>query len=191
MEGRRSQVSPHGGSHQPCHCSDSVSIMPRQLCRPVLLCAYFQVNFMGRDFNAFSYWYFKTGSSLRDPCLAVMLRRFDEGSMLSTGTSMNDPEYQFRSDVYMAYLNEHIQEYRFSSEHFKSSMRALMSLDLSASIGVVQPTTLCGLCPFQTSMSTRGRFARARALQSSTSTHSGILQVKNACAGCQVLLRHS
>ena len=42
------------------------------------------VDFMGDDFNAFSYLYFKTGSqqiagSLQESSLAVMLRRFDEG----------------------------------------------------------------------------------------------------------------
>ena len=50
----------------------------------LLLCADFQAVLVGADFNAFSYWYFRTGSqqiaaSLQDSSLAVMLRRFEEG----------------------------------------------------------------------------------------------------------------
>ena len=71
---------------------------------------------MGGDFNAFSYRYFRSGSrqiapSLQDSSLAVMLRRFDEGvSAQHRGVYDSDPEYQFRSDVYMTYHDEHIQE---------------------------------------------------------------------------------
>ena len=48
----------------------------------LVLCAHFQVDLMGGDFNAFSYRYYKSGSqqiaaSLQDSSLAVMLRRFD------------------------------------------------------------------------------------------------------------------
>ena len=65
----------------------------------------------------FSYRYFRPGSqqnagSLQDSSLAVMLRRFDEGiNAQQRNVYENNPEYQFRSDIYMAYLNEHIQEY--------------------------------------------------------------------------------
>ena len=46
----------------------------------LVLCAHFQVDLMGGDFNAFSYRYYKSGSqqiaaSLQDSSLAVMLRR--------------------------------------------------------------------------------------------------------------------
>ena len=83
----------------------------------LILCAHFQVDLMGGDFNAFSYRYFRSGSkqiaaSLQDSSLAVMLRRFDEGiKMPSTEATMTTtPEYQFRSD--MPYHDEHIEEYR-------------------------------------------------------------------------------
>ena len=42
-----------------------------------------------------------------------MLRRFDEGiNAQHRGVYDNSPEYQFRSDVYMTYHDEHIQECR-------------------------------------------------------------------------------
>ena len=83
----------------------------------LLLCAHFQVDYMGGDFNAFSYRYFRSGSqqvaaSLQDSSLAVMLRRFDEGiNAQFRDTYENHPEYQFRSDLYMAYHDKHIKEY--------------------------------------------------------------------------------
>ena len=72
---------------------------------------------MGGDFNAFSYRYYKSGSqqiaaSLQDSSLAVMLRRFDEGINAKRDLNENHPEYQFKSDIYMAYHDEHIEEYR-------------------------------------------------------------------------------
>ena len=71
---------------------------------------------MGGDFNAFSYRHYKSRSqiaaSLQDSSLAVMLRRFDEGVSAKRDLNMNHPEYQFKSDIYMAYHDEHIEEYR-------------------------------------------------------------------------------
>ena len=83
----------------------------------LVLRAHFQVDLMGGDFNAFTYRYYGSGSqqiaaSLQDSLLAVMLRRFDEGINAQTGVNENHPEYQFRSDIYMAYHDEHIEEYR-------------------------------------------------------------------------------
>ena len=74
---------------------------------------------MGGDFNAFSYRSFRTGSqqvaaSLQDSSLAVMLRRFNEGINAQWRDAYeNHPEYQFRSDLYMAYHDRHmcIEEY--------------------------------------------------------------------------------
>ena len=72
---------------------------------------------MGGDFNAFSYRYYRSGSqqiaaSLQDSSLAVMLRRFDEGINAKRDYNSNHPEYRFKSDLYMAYHDEHIDEYR-------------------------------------------------------------------------------
>ena len=72
---------------------------------------------MGGDFNAFNYRYYKSGSqqiaaSLQDSSLAVMLRRFDEGINAQRGVNDNHPEYQFLSDIYMTYHDQHIEEYR-------------------------------------------------------------------------------
>ena len=84
----------------------------------LIWCARFQVDLMGGDFNAFSYRYFRSGSqqiaaSLQDSSLAAILRRFDEGiNTQHRGVYDNSPEYQFRSDIYMTYHDEHIQEYR-------------------------------------------------------------------------------
>ena len=84
----------------------------------LILRARFQVDLMGGDFNAFSYRYFRSGSqqiaaSLQDSSLAVMLRRFDEGiNAQHRGNYDNHPEYQFRSDIYMTYHDEHIEEHR-------------------------------------------------------------------------------
>ena len=83
----------------------------------LVLCAHFQVDLMGGDFNAFSYRYYKSGSqqiaaSLQDSSLAVMLRRFDEGINAKRDVNTNHPEYKFKSDIYMAYHDEHIDEYR-------------------------------------------------------------------------------
>ena len=75
----------------------------------------FQV--MGGDFNAVSYLYFRTGSqqvpaSLQDSSLAVMLRRFDEGINAQFRDNYeNHLEYQFCSDIYMVYHDEHMKEY--------------------------------------------------------------------------------
>ena len=69
----------------------------------LILCAHFQVDLMGGDFNAFSYRYFRSGSqqiaaALQDSSLAVMLRRFDEGiNAQNRGVYDNHPEYQFRN----------------------------------------------------------------------------------------------
>ena len=59
----------------------------RTACRAS--CAYFQVDLMGGNFNAFSYRYFRTGSqqiagSLQDSSLAALTK----GSILSRGTPM-------------------------------------------------------------------------------------------------------
>ena len=83
----------------------------------LVLCAHFQVDLTGGDFNAFSYRYYKSGSqqiaaSLQDSSLAVMLRRFDEGINASRDVNTNHPDYKFKSDIYMAYHDEHIDEYR-------------------------------------------------------------------------------
>ena len=73
---------------------------------------------MGGDFNAFSYRYYWSGSqqmaaSLQDSSLAVMLRRFDEGTNAQNrGEYGNHPEYQLRSDIYVTYHDEHIEGYR-------------------------------------------------------------------------------
>ena len=87
----------------------------------LVLCAHFQVDLMGGDFNAFSYRYYRTGSqqiaaSLQDSSLAVMLRRFDEGINSKRDHIANHPEYRFKSDLYMAYHDEHIDEYRLMRE---------------------------------------------------------------------------
>ena len=87
----------------------------------LVLCAHFQVDLMGGDFNAFSYRYYRTGSqqiaaSLQDSSLAVMLRRFDEGINAKMDHIANHPEYKFKSDLYMAYHDEHIEEYRLMRE---------------------------------------------------------------------------
>ena len=88
----------------------------------LILCAHFQVDFVGGDFNAFSYRYFKTDSqqvaaSLQDSSLAVMLRRFDEGiNAQRRDVYDNRPEYQFRSDLYMAYHDADIKEYRLKRD---------------------------------------------------------------------------
>ena len=87
----------------------------------LVLCAHFQVDLMGGDFNAFSYRYYRTGSqqiaaSLQDSSLAVMLRRFDEGINAKREFITNHPEYRFKSDLYMAYHDEHIEEYRLMRE---------------------------------------------------------------------------
>ena len=73
----------------------------------LVLCAHFQVDLMGGDFNAFSYQYYRTGSqqiaaSLQDSSLAVILRRFDEGINAKRDYIANHPEYKFKSDLYMA-----------------------------------------------------------------------------------------
>ena len=95
----------------------------------LILCAHFQVDFMGGDFNAFSYRYFKTGSqqveaSLQDSSLAVMLRRFDEG-MNAEWRDVYDkhPEYQFRSDPYMAYHDEDVKQYRLKRDEILNEVR--------------------------------------------------------------------
>ena len=77
----------------------------------LVLCAHFQADLMGGDFNAFSYRYYKSGT-LQDSSLAVMLRRFDEAINAQRGVNENYPEYQFKSDIYMTYHDEHIEEYR-------------------------------------------------------------------------------
>ena len=100
-------------------------LLPGQLADPAestlqicwVLCAHFQVELMGGDFNAFSYRYCKSGSQqiaayLQDSSLAVMLRRFDEGINAKRDVNTNHPEYKFKSDIYMAYHDEHIDAYR-------------------------------------------------------------------------------
>ena len=87
----------------------------------LMLCAHFQVDLMGGDFNAFSYRYYRTGTqqiaaSLQDSSLAVMLRRFDEAINAKRSYIINHPEYKFKSDLYMAYHDEHIEEYRLTRE---------------------------------------------------------------------------
>ena len=87
----------------------------------LMLCAHFQVDLMGGDFNAFSYRYYRTGTqqiaaSLQDSSLAVMLRRFDEAINAKRSYIINHPEYKFKSDLYMAYHDEHIEEYRLMRE---------------------------------------------------------------------------
>ena len=95
---------------------------PRNFADLLILCAHFQVDIMGGDFNAFSYRYFKTGSqriaaSLQDSPLAAMLRRFDEGLNAQwRDVCDNHPEYQFRSDLYMAYRDADIKEYRLKRD---------------------------------------------------------------------------
>ena len=72
---------------------------------------------MGGDFNAFSYRYFRTGrqqvtASLQDSSSAVVLRRFHESINAQwRDVYENHPEYQFRSDLYMAYHDHHIEEH--------------------------------------------------------------------------------
>ena len=86
-----------------------------------MLCAHFQVDLMGGDFNAFSYRCYRTGTqqiaaSLQDSSLAVMLRRFDEAINAKRNYVISNPEYKFKSDLYMAYHDEHIEEYRLMRE---------------------------------------------------------------------------
>ena len=45
-----------------------------------------------------------------------MLRRFDEGINAKREFITNHPEYKFKSDLYMAYHDEHIEEYRLMRE---------------------------------------------------------------------------
>ena len=108
------------------HVNHAVARTARRACRInfadlLILRARFQVDLMGGDFNALNYTYFKTGSqqiaaSLQDSSLAVMLRRFDEGiNAQNRDVYDNHPEYQFRSDLYMAYHDEDledVEEYR-------------------------------------------------------------------------------
>ena len=108
------------------HINHSVARTACRSCRInfadlLVLCAHFQVDLMGGDFNAFSYRYYRTGSqqiaaSLQDSSLAVMLRRFDEGISAKREFITNHPEYRFKSDLYMAYHDEHIEEYRLMRE---------------------------------------------------------------------------
>ena len=92
------------------------------LAELLILCAHFQVDFMGGDFDAFSYRYFRIGSqqvavSLQDSSLAVRLRRSDEGINTQwRDVYENHPKYQFRSDLYMAYYDRHIEEYRLKQD---------------------------------------------------------------------------
>ena len=73
--------------------------------------------------GAWNNLYFRTGSqqivaSLQDffP-LAVMLWRFDEGiNAQFRDTYENHPEYQVWTDIYMAYLNEHIEACRLKCD---------------------------------------------------------------------------
>ena len=88
----------------------------------LLLSVRFQVDFMSGDLSAFSYRYFRTGSqqtaaSLQGSSLAVMLRSFDEAvNTQLRDTSENYPEYQFRSDLCMAYRDEDIEKYRLKRD---------------------------------------------------------------------------
>ena len=52
-----------------------------------------------------------------------MLRHFDEGVKAQhRDTHENHPGYQFRSDIYMTYLNEHIEEYRLKRDDIMSEV---------------------------------------------------------------------
>ena len=52
-----------------------------------------------------------------------MLRRCDDGiDGQHRNTYENDPEYKFRSDIYMAYLNEHIEQYRLKRDEIMSEV---------------------------------------------------------------------
>ena len=54
----------------------------------------------------------QVAASLQDSSLAVMLRRYDQ----LRNAYENHPEYQFRSDIYMAYHDSHIEEYRMKRD---------------------------------------------------------------------------
>ena len=94
----------------------------------LMLCAHFRVDFMGGHFNSSSYRYYKTGSqqvagSLQDLSLAIVLRNFDEGINAQNQNGYeSQTEYQFRSDIYMAYLNEAIEEHRSKRDDIMSEI---------------------------------------------------------------------
>ena len=66
--------------------------------------------------------YFTNGSQqiatfLQDSLLAMMFRQFDEGiNAHFRDVFENHPEYQFRNDLYMAYHDRHIAEYRLKRD---------------------------------------------------------------------------
>ena len=106
------------------HVNHAIALSACRSCRInfadlLLLSAKFQVDFMGGDFNSFSYRYFRTGSqqiaaSLQDYSLAVMLRRSDEAvNAQLSDTYENYPAYQFRSDLHVAYHDQDVDNYRF------------------------------------------------------------------------------
>ena len=110
--------------------------------------------FYGRRFNAFSCRYYKTGN--QQIAGSLQIRRSQICCDALTRQHWNfyesDPEYQFRSDIYMAYLNDHIEQYRFkrdeimleatdAGESTKSPrLEELQELDENFSvIGLVKP----------------------------------------------------
>ena len=128
----------------------------------LVLCAHFQVDLMGGDFNAFSYRYYESGSqqiaaSLQDSSLAVMLRRFDEGvnaqrcgvrttRSTSSGATSTWPTMTstLRSTAWCGMLSlmrwqmpqESHPRFPGSNVLFRSSMRTLTWSGWSTSIGI-------------------------------------------------------
>ena len=165
----------------------------------LVLCAHFQVDLMGDDFNAFSYRYYKSGSqqiaaSLQDSSLAVMLWRFDEGINAKRDVNTNHPEYKLKSDIYMAYHDEHIEEYHLmrnsildevtdaagESSKIPRLQRALQEFDENFDvIGLINFNWdhTVGSCE-------AGQLLRPRAPSSRTSLPFAIWLTKRRCAGC-------
>ena len=72
----------------------------------MLLCAYLRLQ--RPQLPIFRAGSQQVAGSLQDSSLAVMLQRFDvEIDAQQRNIYENNPEYQFRSDVYVAYLSEH------------------------------------------------------------------------------------
>ena len=166
---------------------------------------------MGGDFNAFSYRYYRSGSqqiaaSLQDSSLAVMLRRFDEGiNAKRERHHVNHPEYKFKSDLYMAYHDEHIEEYRLMREAIMDEVtdaaresskiprlqKALQEFDENFDV-IGSDQLQLGSYSDPTSkpeIFQAGRFPSRRARSSRTSMPFATWLARRRCADCQAWLR--
>ena len=178
----------------------------------LMLCAHFQVDLMGGDFNAFSYRYYRSGgqqiaASLQDSSLAVMLRRFDEAINAKRNYVVNHPEYKFKSDLYMAYHDEHIEEYRLMREAIMEEVtdaareatkiprlqRALQEFDENFDvIGLINFNWDHTVVRAPSHLLSGREDARSRRARSSrTSMPFVILLARKRCADCRAWLRRS